>query len=321
MPPLFLRYWRPGVIVLAALVGVLSPSTLQAQCNYGPIPSEQFDLARAVDRVQKAYDDAVSPAGSMASASREAKDSAVKEAVRTIIAEEASGVRTAYLGRECPVSRYEECTAHTGQKRICDPVTLSAPSGHAFDPTTWTREGNDAIKRGPFFEDSNRTVRFNVGKTGRGTNKVTVRVKARYTPAAIDAAEAAAAEDIRRALVARFLPVDRPPTGRSVVTPPSTRESTKPDVPKPPAPAPANLAAQLIIRQGDPSHAVLRVQNTGGTAGTLHYEIHVLDGDTGTWKLHETTRGEAGMTLQPNTIYEHGVHKFRARDWKFVRLN
>jgi hypothetical protein len=58
--------------------------------------------------------------------------------------------------------------------------------------------------------------------------------------------------------------------------------------------------------------ATLVISNHGTTPATTSYIIHVLDGDDNRWKLH--TQGAA--TVQPNTVYRQGFHKWRAADWR-----
>jgi hypothetical protein len=57
--------------------------------------------------------------------------------------------------------------------------------------------------------------------------------------------------------------------------------------------------------------ATLVISNQGTSPATTNYIIRVLDGDDGRWKLH--TQGHA--TVQPNTTFNQGFHKWRAADW------
>lgn len=57
--------------------------------------------------------------------------------------------------------------------------------------------------------------------------------------------------------------------------------------------------------------ASLVMTNRTNQPQVTNYVIQVLDGDDGRWKLH--TQGVA--TIQPNTSYEQGFHKWRAADW------
>lgn len=74
--------------------------------------------------------------------------------------------------------------------------------------------------------------------------------------------------------------------------------------------SPANITWQITNKRTNAADFI--IQNTGGSPGRLYFRILVQDGDDGQWDRYE----EGYIDLPPNSIFNKGLHKWRALDWK-----
>jgi len=222
-----------------------------------------------------------------------------------------SHLKLSYLYSGCKLSKTGNCAAGAGQKKICEKVYIHAPAYQVLLPDSL--RGGQHIKVGPVLETPT-TAWFRVGKTGHGENWGTATALSRFSEEGAAEKARLDVDAIRRVLVQRGLPTDRPPP---VIEKPKNPSKPKQEAPKP---LPAKLDVKYRVRPGNKNFFDVRISNTGGSPETISFRIWFLDGfsqiHSPEWKDKDTL----SFTLSPGETWEGTFHDFHVLEWYFERL-
>jgi hypothetical protein len=217
----------------------------------------------------------------------------------------------AYQTIGCIIRDTAECTAGTGQKKICDKTLVYAPVDQEF--IRGSLKGLRHVKEGPGL-DSPTVAWYKVGATGHRTNFGTMQATTLFTLKGATRRAVTDVDVIRREFIARGFPVDKTPEPIAPRTEPVPQPRTEPR----PVPAPANLIIKATPRSTDQTYFDVIITNTGGSPITVNYQIIYLDGffTIHQWKIVKTVN----VIIHPGQTHTDWWHERDALGWRFQRF-
>jgi hypothetical protein len=240
--------------------------------------------------------------------STEERERRLFNAIKSLMQREENKLFLAYQSVGCELTRHAECWGHTGQRRTCGKTRFYAPSGQQFLGNTLEKSGNVYV--GPNLV-SPTYIWFRAGKTGHGMGHGYVYVRSIFTREGAKSRAASDVDAIRHKLKALKIPVDRIPE--------PIPERTIPSRPTTPTPntTPANLEIQKGTRSNNKSFYDVRITNTGGSPGTINYQICVLDAY---FTISKPRCERAQVVIPPRQTHENDMYEYTPKYWCFEVL-